>query len=290
MDLGRIGIWSSPLRGGDPGESADAAAELEELGYGALWIPGRFGGDVLGDCARLLGATEHVVVATGILNIWMHDPADVATGHAELTSAHPGRFLLGLGISHAPAVERAGMVYARPLQHTREYLDALDAADPPVPADERMLAALGPKMLELAKARTAGAHPYFVSPAHTAVAREALGPGPLLAPEQMVTLEADPARARAVARQHMERYLVLPNYTNNLLRTGFTEDDLAGGGSDRLVDGIVAWGGAETVAARVREHLDAGADHVCLQVVLPDPTAFPREEWRVLAEALIPRS
>jgi probable F420-dependent oxidoreductase len=286
-DLGRVGIWSGVLRRGDPAEAADAAAELDELGYGALWIPGGAGGDVLGDSLRLLDATTRTVVATGILNVWMHEPADVAAGHAHLTSAHPGRFLLGLGVSHAPAVERTDQEYRRPFTKMVEYLDALDAAVPAVPHDEQVLAALGPRMLELAAQRTAGAHPYFVPPEHTAVAREVLGAGPLLATEQMVVLERDPASARAVAREHASRYLVLPNYTNNLRKLGFGDDDFAAPGSDRLIDAIVAWGDAEAIVERVRAHHDAGADHVCVQVLVADPAAFPREEWRTLAPALL---
>lgn len=287
MQLGRIGIWSGQLRRGDPAETVDAAAELDQLGYTALWIPGGAGGDVLGDCLRLLDATNKAVVATGVLNVWMHDPAEVAEGHARLTSRHPGRLLLGIGVSHLPLVEHSNQVYARPLQKMIDYLDHLDAAPHPVPRDERALAALGPRMLELSRDRTAGAHPYLVSPEHTAFARGVLGDGPLLAPEQKVVLESDPDRARAVARQHLARYLELPNYTNNLLRTGFSPGDVANGGSDRLVDGIVAWGSTESIAARVQEHHDAGADHVCLQVLLPDAAALPRAEWRELAAALI---
>ena len=218
----------------------------------------------------------------------MHHPSDVAAGHATLARDYPDRFLLGLGVSHAPAVERSEQVYEHPLAKMQGYLDALDAAEPPVPAAERMLAALGPRMLALAGDRTAGAHPYLVGPEHTAFARETLGTGPLLAPEQKVVLDTDPTRARAVARQHLARYLELPNYTNNLLRTGYGDDDLADGGSDRLVDGIVAWGDLSAIDARVREHRDAGADHVCLQVLLEDPSALPRDEWRALAEALLP--
>ena len=287
MDLGRVGIWSSPLRRGDAVEAAEAAAELEELGYGALWIPGGFGGEVFAESARLLDATTRVVVATGILNIWMHQVGEAAAGHARLQRDHPDRFLLGLGVSHGPPVERSGQVYARPLAKMRDYLDQLDAASPPVPEGERALAALGPRMLELARERSAGAHPYLTSVEHTAFARGVLGPGPLLAPELMVVVEADAAAARAIARQHLARYLVLPNYTGNLLRTGFTEADLADGGSDRLVDGVVAWGEVDAIARRVAQHHDAGADHVCVQVLLSDPAAFPRTEWRRLAAALL---
>ncbi len=287
MDLGRVGIWSGVLRRGDPAEAADSAAELDELGFGALWIPGGAGGDVLGDSRRLLEASKRAVVATGILNVWMHDPQEVASGHAALTADHPGRFLLGLGVSHAPAVERSNQDYHRPFSKMVDYLDRLDAASPPVPHHEEMLAALGPKMLELAGERTAGAHPYFVPPEHTAIARLTLGDGPLLATEQMVVLETDPSVAREVARQNIARYLELPNYTNNLRALGFTDDDLAPPGNDRLVDAIVAWGDAAAIADRVRAHHDAGADHVCVQVLLADPAAFPRAEWRALAPALL---
>jgi probable F420-dependent oxidoreductase len=290
MDIGRVGIWSGELRRhaerGTQG-AAEAAAELEELGYGALFIPGSAGGDVLGAAGRLLGATRRAVVATGILNVWMHEPADVAAGRAALAADHPERFLLGLGISHASIVdrEREGR-YRRPLSTMRAYLDALDGADPPVPAAGRVLAALGPRMLELARDRSAGAHPYFVPVEHTRAARAALGGGPLLAPEQAVLLETDAGRARERARSHLERYLALPNYTNNLLRHGLGEDDLRDGGSDRLVDAIVAWGDEEAIAARVRAHHQAGADHVCVQVVGLEGDALPREEWRRLAPAL----
>ena len=221
MELGRVGIWSGQLRRADPAAISEAAAELDELGFGAIWIPGGHGGDVFGDVARLLDATTRATVATGILNIWMHTPDEAATGHAALTGEHPGRFLLGLGVSHEPPVTNSGQVYERPLAKMRDYLDALDAADPPVPVGERMLAALGPRMLELARDRSAGAHPYLVTPDHTAAARVVLGDGPLLATEVMVVLDDDAERARAVARQHLSRYMVLPNYTNNFLRHGF---------------------------------------------------------------------
>ncbi len=219
----------------------------------------------------------------------MHEPGDVAAGHARLTGEHPGRFLLGLGVSHAPLVERSHQVYRRPLAKMVEYLDQLDAASPPVPKAERALAALAPRMLDLARDRTAGAHPYLVTPDHTVLAREVLGPGPLLAPEQKVVLDTDAERARSVGRQHLARYLELPNYTNNLLRIGFSADDIADGGSDRLVDGLVAWGDVDAVGARVRAHHDAGADHVCIQVLLAEAAALPLTEWRRLGEALINR-
>jgi len=289
MDLGRIGIWSRELRyHPDPGVTAEAAAELEELGYTALWIPGGAGGDVLGASRHLLENTRSVPVAPGILNVWMHDAQEVAAEHARLTADFPERFLLGLGISHAPSVDREEPGrYRKPLTKMRSYLDELDAADPPVPPQERILAALRPKMLALSAERSLGAHPYFVPSDHTAVARETLGDGPVLAPEQAVVLESDPERARARARAHTERYLRLPNYTGNLERFGLEAADFEGAGSDRLVDAVVAWGDEAAIQARVQEHLDAGADHVCLQVVGVPEGELPREEWRRLAAAFV---
>jgi probable F420-dependent oxidoreductase len=287
MELGRVGIWSGQLRRADPSAITEAAAELDELGFGAIWIPGGHGGDVFGDVSRLLAATKTATIATGILNVWMHTPDETAAGHATLTAEHPGRFLLGLGVSHEPPVTNSGQTYARPLTKMRGFLDALDAAGPPVPAGERMLAALGPRMLELARDRSAGAHPYLVNPDHTATARAVLGDGPLLATEVMVVLDDDPEQARAVARQHLSRYMVLPNYTNNFLRHGFTEDDLLDGGSDRLVDGVIGWGDLDTIAARIAEHHSAGADHVCIQVLQADAAALPRDAWRRLADVML---
>jgi probable F420-dependent oxidoreductase len=288
MQLGRVGIWSGELRDHpDTGLVREAAGELEQLGYSALFIPGRAGGDVLERSALLLDATDEVVVAPGILNVWMHEPADVARAYRRLDDEHPRRFWLGLGISHAPLVDRKEPgLYRKPLTKMGQYLDELDNADPPVPPEGLFLAALGPKMLALSRARTAGAHPYFVPVEHTSYAREIIGPDRLLAPEQAVLLETDPERARERARTHVSRYLQLPNYTNNLLRHGISEEDLRDGGSDRLVDAIVAWGDEQAIAERVNAHLDAGADHVCIQVVgLPDAEP-PREEWRRLAPAL----
>src|SRR5271169_1321160 len=274
MRLGQIGIWSGAFRA-EGAEVAEAARELEDLGYGALWVPGGLGGDVFGACSHLLTATGHVTVATGILNIWAHEPADVAESVRELGATFPDRFLLGLGVSHAPLVEHIGGTYDRPLEKMVRYLDDLDRAPTPVAPAQRALAALGPRMLELARDRTAGAHPYLVTPEHTRFARSVLGVGPLLAPEVKVVLERDPAAARAVARTHLAIYMGLPNYTNNLKRFGFADSDFADGGSDRLVDAVVAWGDVASVAARVREHLDAGADHVCVQL-LTDSPGLPR--------------
>ena len=289
MELGRVGIWSGALRYGAPGEAAEAAAELESLGYSALWFPELPTGDDLFDVAgRLLDATRSVVVASGILNLWIHEPSETAAGFARLFERHPHRFLLGIGASHAPIVDRTEPGrYRQPLAAMAAYLDALDKTDPPVPADARVLAALGPKMLRLAAERSAGAHPYLTTPDHTRQAREVLGPDRLLAPEQRVVLETDRATARELGRAHLATYLALPNYSNNLRRLGFSDDDLAGGGSDRLVDTLVAWGDEETIARRVHEHHHAGADHVCIQAVTAERDGFPRDAWRRLAPALL---
>jgi len=288
MDINGIGIWSGDLRYGDAGEKRDAAAELEALGYTTAWIPD-VGGDVFGALRDLLDATTTMIAATGILNLWMHTPTDVGQGFVALDADHPGRTLIGIGVSHSLLVDqtRPGE-YQKPLQVTRDYLDELDAASPTVPTDRRVLAALGPKMLELARDRSAGAHPYLVTPEHTKVARDALGNGPLLLPEQHVILETDPGRARALGREGVAIYLQLPNYVNNWRRLGFIEADFADGGSDRLIDHIVVWGDEATIAGRVQEHFDAGADHVCVQVITgADQPGFPRAEWRALAPALV---
>jgi probable F420-dependent oxidoreductase len=280
---GEIGVWSPQLREGDANEVAEAANELEELGYGTIWVPGREHGDLEERLRLLLSATERISVATGIVSIWTHPADATAALQARLASEFPGRFLLGLGVSHAPAV---GDRYRKPLTEMTRYLDALDEADPPVPRSERVLAALAPRMLELARERARGSHPYLVTPEHTRAARDALGPDALLAPEQTVVLEEDPEAARAVARQWLARYLQLPNYVNNWLRTGFDDADIEDGGSDRLVDALVAWGGVDAIATRVDEQRAAGADHVALQVLTSDPAQLPREQWRRLADAL----
>jgi probable F420-dependent oxidoreductase len=279
--IGRIGIWSSALWA-EREVVQRIARELEGLGYGTLWFPN--GPGMLDRARELLDATSRVVVATGIASIWTHPAEQVAAAHSALTLAHPGRFLLGLGVSHAHLVDsqQAGR-YTKPVEHLLAYLDALDAAPTPVPPDERVLAALGPRMLEIARTRSAGAHPYLVTVEHTRSAREALGAGPLLAPEQAVVVTSDPAEARRLARIHLARYLQAPNYTNNWLRLGFTPDDLANGGSDRLVDALVAWGDVAAIRQRVAAHLAAGADHVCLQALTESWTSIPYDQWRALA-------
>jgi probable F420-dependent oxidoreductase len=287
IDLGRVGIWSRELRyNPDRGARAAAAAELEELRYSAIFIPDA-GGDVLGAAEHLLAATRRVSIATGVLNIWMHDPADVASRHAGIRARFGQRFLLGLGSSHAPLVEASARgPYARPYSRMAAYLDAVDTAAVPVPAAERMLAALGPRMLSLARARAGAAHPYLVPPEHTELARRILGSGPVLAPEQAVLLDTDRRRGRERARAFVSDYLGLPNYVRNLRRLGFGDDDLHGGGSDRLVDALVAHGDEEAIAARVRAHHDAGADHVCIYVFGSGDERLPLGRWRRLAPAL----
>lgn len=292
MDLGRVGLWQYQLDQVPSAQSQEHAAELEELGYGAIWVPEMVGRDAFVNCTLLLSATNRIVMATGIASIWARDALNANSVLHTITEAFPERFLMGLGVSHQVMVEGIrGHVYDKPYSAMTAFLDAMDngifTASPPTTPTHRVLAALGPKMLRLAAERTAGAHPYFVPVEHTAFARETMGEGPLLCVEQAAVLETDPATAREIARGHMGIYLGLPNYTNNLKRFGFTDADLADGGSDRLVDAIVAWGDEAAVAERVAAHHAAGADHVCVQVLPPEPTAVPMSEWRRLAPALL---
>lgn len=284
--LAGTGVWAAQLRYGDAAVVIEEmAVELEGLGYTALWIPD-VGGDVFGSVELLMAATHRVTIATGILNLWMHSPQETAQQHSRLTAEHGDRFLVGIGVSHQLLIDhKEPGRYTKPLSAMRAFLDGLDQAEPPLPRDRRVLAALGPKMLELARDRSAGAHPYNVTPEHTAIARKALGPDALVATEQAVALTTDASVARAAGRQHASIYLNLPNYTNNLRRLGFGDDDFADGGSDRLIDALVVWGDVSAIAARVQEHRDAGADHVCIQVVNEGPEA-PRAQWRALAPAL----
>ncbi|MEU1352047.1 LLM class F420-dependent oxidoreductase [Streptomyces sp. NPDC005775] len=283
--FGQVGIWSSALhrsRVDDAGRAAitEAVTELEELGYGTLWIGGSPSPE---DAAAVVADTRSVTVATGILSIWDHSAADVAARIATLDASARGRLVLGLGVSHGPMVPQ----YAKPYSAMVAYLDALDSANPPVDSGHRVLAALGPKMLKLATDRALGAHPYLVTTEHTAESREALGPDALLAPELSVVLDTDLDRARTTARNMLAMYLQLPNYTDNLLRLGFAESDFDGGGSVRLLDALFALGDTEHVLARTRQYLDAGADHVALQVLTAEQggAGLPLAEWRALAEA-----
>lgn len=292
MQLGRVGLWTFQLDLQPAEVAQETAQELEALGYPALWLPEAVGREAFVNSALLLAATERLVVATGIASIWGRDAMTMAAGQLSLSEAYEGRFLLGMGVSHQPMVDQVrGHHYDKPLTKMRAYLDAMDQVFyvAPRPAEEprRVLAALGPKMLALAAERALGAHPYFVPVEHTAMAREALGEGPMLCPEQAVVLSTDADEARAAARLHMATYLGLPNYTNNLRRLGWGDDDLADGGSDRLVDAIVAWGDEDAIVARVQAHRDAGADHVCVQVLDSSAAALPLPQWRTLAPALL---
>jgi probable F420-dependent oxidoreductase len=272
--LGRFGIW----RGG-PMLTAGLATEIERLGFGALWIGGSPDGD-LAQPEEFLDATSTLTVGTSIVNMWKDDAHTVARSFARLEDRHPGRFVLGVGAGHREATQQ----YAKPYETLAAYVDTLLGDG--VPADRLVVAALGPKVLRLAGERTAGAIPYLVPPEHTRQARELLGPGPLLAPEHKAVLDTDTARARALGRDRVRTpYLGLANYTGNLRRLGWGEADLAGGGSDALVDALVAQGGADQVASRLSAHLDAGADHVAVQLLTP-PDADPVPGYRELAAAL----
>jgi probable F420-dependent oxidoreductase len=263
-------VWLASLRPATIEQERAAARRIETLGYGSLWAGEVIGGkEAFAHQAVLLTATEQIVTGTGIANIWARHPATMQAGAATLGAAYPGRFILGIGVSHAPMVERSGQTYDRPFTRMVEYLDGMDRVSGDVPVTDvpvpLMLAALGPRMLALARDRADGAHPYFVPVEHTPVARQILGPDRLLIPEQALVLSSDAEQARSVARGHMTSYLRLPNYVNNLRRLGYSDEDVAGSGSDRLVDALVVWGDEDRVANRVREHLDGGADHVLLQ-------------------------
>ena len=292
--LGRIGVWSFALDAQTAAEERDAAAEIESLGYGAIWFPEAVEGrEVFSHAAWLLSSTERIVVASGIASIWARDAVAMANGWRMLTDAYPDRFLLGMGVSHAGAVGRRGSTYERPVERMRTYLDAMDRAASSAPEPEAyprmVLAALGPKMLGLAAERSLGAHPYFVPVEHTAFARRRLGAGPVLAVEQAVVVESDPSRARSIARGYAQDYLRTPNYANNLKRMGWTASDLADRGSDAVIDAVIAWGDVDKIALRVRGHLDAGADHVCVQVVTDDDADVALDGLRALAPALLER-
>jgi probable F420-dependent oxidoreductase len=288
IDIGQVGVWHPGGSWDAAGDEADdAAAELEELGYGAIWT-GSSEANLMRQ-ERILAATSRIVAATGIVNVWLNPADELSAGYRRLEATYPDRLLIGLGSSHAPQVEARGIKYQRPLSRLRRYLDELDRMTDGVPRDRRVIAALGPKALALAAERSLGAHPYLVTPAHTRHARELIGPDPWLAPEQKVVLDTDPAKARAIARASLPIYLRLPNYTNNLKRQGFAEEDFESGGSDRLIDALVAWGDTDAILGRIAEHRDAGASHVSIQVLNSTEGAtdgLPREEWRVLGEAL----
>jgi probable F420-dependent oxidoreductase len=276
MGIGKIGVWTSYRPFGI--ERAGEAAKLaEQLGYSAWWVGGS---PHVPDVRPILEATSALTAATGILNVWINDPAESAADDAALRADFPQRFMLGIGIGHPEATSD----YRRPLTAMRAFLDGLDASPTPPPADGRCLAALGPKMLDLAAERAVGTHTYFVPVEHTRLARERLGSGRLVAPEVACVVDTDPVRGKAVAREYAKLYLGLSNYTRNLIKLGFSEGDVADGGSDRLIDAVIPQGSAGQIAEVVRAHLDAGADHVCLQPLGEE--GIPRRSWTALAEAL----
>ncbi len=268
-------------------EAQEVASELETLGYGTLWLSGGYKGPFRDLFEPLLDATKTMTIASGIVSTWHTSPDVAKETFFEFESTYPERFLLGIGASHAPYVERTGNAYEHPYAHVVDYLDALDAGPRPVPKDRRVLAALGPRMLRLAGERSLGAHPYFVPVEHTRVARDTLGPGPLLAPEQAIVVDQDREVALRVAREYLDVYLNLPNYTSNLRHLGFTDADLVPPGSESTAERLVFMGDAADVASRVPAHFVAGADHVCLQVLAADPGQFPRAEYAQLAKALL---
>jgi probable F420-dependent oxidoreductase len=293
IDVGRIGVWTAALDGHPSARAQEAAQELEAMGYATLWINEATGRDPFVHATLLLSATSTLKLATGIANIYARDAMTMVACQKTLSEAFPGRFLLGLGVSSPALVERVRKhSYGKPLSYLKSYLTAMDEAmfHAVGPADDpgRVLAALGPRMLELSATRADGAHPYLTTPDHTHQAREIIGTDALLAPEQMVVLDTDPAAARAIGRATLAFYLRAPGYLANLRRLGFTDDDWADprAASDRLVDAVVAWGDLDTVVRRIGEHHDAGADHVCVQVLRSDRD-LPLTEWRELATALL---
>ncbi|MEV4143087.1 LLM class F420-dependent oxidoreductase [Amycolatopsis sp. NPDC049691] len=272
IELGKLGIWRYHAN-----VDAKFAAEAEKLGYGAIWLGGSPSGADLASVDGILEATDSLVIATGIVNIWQDEPADIARVYERIAGKYPDRFLLGIGAGHREATKE----YKKPYAALVDYLDGLDAAG--VPVAGRALAALGPKVVELSGSRTAGAHPYLTTPEHTRSTREILGSGPLLAPEHKVVLSTDAAEARAIGRNTVKYYLGLSNYVANLRKLGFTDDDLSGEGSDRLVDALALHGDAATIARGLSAHLEAGADQVVVQVLNEDP--WPG--YRALAAELL---
>jgi probable F420-dependent oxidoreductase len=280
MELTKFGLWIG--RSVAETHYAEAARRAEELGYGALWLGGS---PRLPQVRLMLEASERIVIATGIVNVWAYEPAELADEFAAIDADFPGRVLLGIGIGHPEATQE----YQKPLTKTRGFLDGIAASKQPVPRERMALAALGPKILDLSYERTLGTHPYFTPPEHTRFARERLGRGALVAPEQAVVIDhGDPDAAQEIARRYAGFYFGLTNYTNNLKRVGVADSAIAGGGSKELIDALVPQGSAEHVATTVDAHLDAGADHVCVQTLQPaGSTGVPSEDWRALAEVLI---
>lgn len=284
-NVGRLGIWSMQLRGADRGAISDAAAELDAQGWAALWIAGASGPGIWSDAERLLTAAPKTTVATGVVSIWGPDGATAAEEHARLTRAYGRRLIAGFGVSNPAAAATAGKEFGTPLRAMSSYLDSLDEAVPPLKAGDRILGALGERMVAVAARRAEGIHPFLVTPEANVGYREILGHDALIAPQQAVVLERDPSRAREIARRGIGMFIGFPSYQANLRRLGFADDDLVPGGSDRLIDAVVAWGSVDDIARRVRAHWDSGADHVALQV-LADTRAIPMEQWRELSALL----
>jgi probable F420-dependent oxidoreductase len=287
-DLGRVGLWTAQFEMQPADRVRELVAGVEAMGWPTVWFPEAVNRDAVGNAALLLSSSERLTVATGIASIWARDAMATNAAHQTLSEAWPGRFVLGLGVSHQPLVDGLrGQTYAKPYSHMKAYLETMANAFylSPTADSSLVLAALGPKMLELAATAADGALTYFVPVEHTGLAREDLGPDAVLAPEQAVVLETDPVEARRIARTYMATYLGAPNYTNNLRRLGWGDDDLGDGGSDRLVDAIVAWGDEQAVVDRVAAHHERGADHVALQVLPHEEAEVPMDEWRRLAEA-----
>ena len=289
--IGVVGAWTFAFDALPVARISDDARELESLGYTALWVPeGSSSRDVFAHLSVLASATSSLAVCSGIANITARAPDVMMSGARTLADAFPDRVVLGVGVGHSYSTEGRGLDWNRPLARMREYLDRMDQApwSAPEPAGvRRLLAALGDGMLRLSAERALGAHTYFVPVGHTVHAREVLGPDPVLAVELTAVLERDEERARSIARGWTSGYLELPNYSRNLQRMGFAGEELVDGGSDRLVDATVAWGDEHAIAARVREHLDAGADHVCVQFVNGDDADVCMSDYRALAPLVI---
>jgi probable F420-dependent oxidoreductase len=290
--LGKVGVWSFALQRMPAADAGAAVRAFEDAGYPSVWFPESVGSkEVFAHSALLLGASTKAVIAPGIASIYARDPMAMAGGAKALAEAYPGRYVLGIGVSHAPSVQTRGGSYGKPIETMTAYLDAMDAASyagpepgEPVPL---VLAALGPKMLELAASRADGAHPYFVPVEHTPIARAAIGNECCLAVEMTAVLSTDPATARRIGRGFARHYLALPNYANNLRRLGWADEDIASDGSDKMIDAVVAWGDVDAIVARAKAHLDAGADHVCVQL-RADSSADPVVEgFRELASGLL---
>lgn len=291
IDIGRVGIWQGVLDAHPAGKVKEVVSELDEAGWPTLWIPETVSRDPFVSAAMMLEASTNMKLATGIASIWARDAMTTNSASMTLNEAYDGRFLLGLGVSHHTITEWVRKHdYSKPLSKMREYLERMDKSKfrgvAPAEKPAKVIAALGPKMLALSAELADGAHPYFVPVEHTVIAREAIGPDKLLAVEQMVVLETDASKAREIARQHMRIYLDLPNYANNLIRMGFEEQDLVDA-TDNVVDAIVAWGSLDDVLTRVQAHHDAGADHVCIQVLESGAGTIPLDGWRQLGDALL---